>query len=112
MAELERVDQNVDLMSELGVETYREMGYLPEAMRNYLLRLGWGHGDDEVFSTEQAIEWFDLADVGKGPARFDFDKLLSFNYHYLRNAEDDRLVELVAPFLKHGLDEAQRRRLL
>ena len=60
----------------LSVTEYREMGFLPEAMRNYLLRLGWGHGDDEIISTEQAIAWFDLDGVGRSPARFDMAKLL------------------------------------
>ncbi|MEQ9641775.1 MAG: glutamate--tRNA ligase [Alphaproteobacteria bacterium] len=95
----------------LGVGEYRDMGYLPEAMRNYLLRLGWGHGDDEIISTEQAIQWFDVADVGKGAARFDFDKLLATNYEYLRHSDDDRLVELLAPFLKHTVDETGKARL-
>ncbi|PCI29983.1 glutamate--tRNA ligase, partial [Candidatus Kaiserbacteria bacterium] len=76
----------------LGVEAYRdEMGFLPEAINNYLLRLGWGHGDDEVISTEQAIEWFDITDVGKGAARFDFAKLTNLNGVYLRQADDTRL---------------------
>ena len=68
----------------LGVDAYRDMGYLPEALRNYLLRLGWGHGDDEIISTEQAIEWFDLDAVGRSPARFDFAKLENLNGHYIR----------------------------
>ena len=80
----------------LGVGAYREQGYLPEAMRNYLLRLGWSHGDDEIISTERAVEWFDLDAVGRSPARFDFDKLGSLNGHYLRQADDRRLVRLVA----------------
>ncbi len=84
----------------LGVEAYRDMGYLPEALRNYLLRLGWGHGDDEIISTEQAIEWFDLANVGKSAARFDFVKLESLNGHYMREAASDRLVAAVAPRLE------------
>ena len=84
----------------LGVDAYRDMGYLPEALRNYLLRLGWGHGDDEVISTEQAIEWFDLDAVGKSAARFDFVKLESLNGHYLREAASQRLVEEVAPRLE------------
>ena len=63
----------------LGVEAYRDMGYLPEAMRNYLARLGWSHGDDEFFTTAQAIEWFDLTHLGKAPARFDFAKLESLS---------------------------------
>ncbi len=83
----------------LSVGAYRDMGYLPEAMRNYLLRLGWAHGDEEIISTEQAIEWFDLDAVGRSPARFDFDKLASLNAHYLREAEDGRLVDLVCEAL-------------
>ncbi|MBI1206220.1 MAG: glutamate--tRNA ligase [Azospirillum sp.] len=99
----------------LGVEAYRDLGYLPEAMRNYLLRLGWGHGDDEIISTEQAIEWFSLAAIGRAPARFDFDKLNSLNGHYLRQADDARLVGLIAPRLEAAtgrpLGESQRRLL-
>jgi len=80
----------------LAVEAYREMGYLPEALCNYLLRLGWAHGDDEIIGREQAIAWFDLDGVGRAPARFDADKLTSLNAHYIREADDDRLVALVA----------------
>ena len=69
----------------LGVDAYREMGFLPEALRNYLLRLGWSHGDDEIISTEQAIAWFDLDAIGKGAARFDMAKLTNLNAHYLRD---------------------------
>ena len=74
-----------------AVHEYAEMGYLPEAMRNYLARLGWAHGDDELFGDEQAREWFDLSGVGKAPARLDFDKLAHVNAHWLRLAADDRL---------------------
>src|SRR3546814_17131705 len=73
------------------------MGYLPEAVNNYLLRLGWGHGDDEIISRAQATEWFDLAHVGRSPSRFDFKKLENLNGHYLREADDARLADLVAP---------------
>jgi glutamyl-tRNA synthetase len=91
----------------LGVDAYRdELGMLPEAVVNYLLRLGWGHGDDEIISREQAIEWFDLAHVGKSPSRFDFKKLENLNGHYIREADDARLAELVAP--KLGVSEEQR----
>ena len=83
----------------LGVDAYREQGYLPEALRNYLLRLGWSHGDDEIISTEQAIEWFNLDSIGRAPARFDFAKLANLNGHYIRQAADDELVRLVAPRL-------------
>ncbi len=83
----------------LGVETYREMGYLPEALRNYLLRLGWSHGDDEIIATDQAIRWFDLDGLGRSPARFDFAKLGNLNGHYIRDSADERLVELIVPSL-------------
>ncbi len=79
----------------LGAEAYRDMGFLPEAMRNYLLRLGWAHGDDEIISTEQAIAWFDLPAIGRSPARFDVVKLTNINAHYMREAEDNRLVDLI-----------------
>ncbi|MDO8289291.1 MAG: glutamate--tRNA ligase [Parvibaculum sp.] len=77
----------------LGVEAYRDMGYLPEAMRNYLARLGWSHGDDEIFSTEQAVQWFDLEHIGRSPSRFDFVKLENTNGHYIREADDTRLAD-------------------
>jgi len=95
----------------LGVDLYRdEMGYLPEAVDNYLLRLGWGHGDDEIISREQAIEWFDLDHVGKSPSRFDFKKLENLNGHYIREAEDGRLADLVAPRL--AIAESEKALLL
>jgi glutamyl-tRNA synthetase len=89
----------------LGVDAYRELGYLPEALRNYLLRLGWSHGDDEIISTEQAAEWFDIDAVGRAPARFDFAKLDNLTGHYIRAAEDDRLIALVAPRLEKALGQ-------
>ncbi len=100
----------------LGVDAYRDMGYLPEALRNYLLRLGWAHGDAEIIPTGQAIEWFDIDAVGRAPARFDFAKLDNLNGHYIRASADARLVELAAPRLERALgqplDEARRARLL
>jgi glutamyl-tRNA synthetase len=82
----------------LGVETYRdELGMLPEAIFNYLLRLGWGHGDDEIISRAQAIAWFDADAIGKSPSRFDLKKLENLNGHYLREADPARLATLVAP---------------
>jgi len=98
----------------LGVTEYRDAGILPEAMRNYLLRLGWGHGDDEIISTEQAIEWFELENVGKSAARFDQAKLLNLNAHYLREADNEKLLKLVFPALQERYegklaDEAQNR---
>ncbi len=80
----------------LGVEEYRKMGYLPEALRNYLLRLGWSHGDDEIISDAQAAEWFKLENLGHAPARFDFEKLNALNLYYIKQADDRRLAELVA----------------
>lgn len=92
----------------LGVDAYRdEMGYLPEAINNYLLKLGWGHGDDEIISRDQAIEWFDVADVGRAAARFDFKKLENLNGHYIREADDARLAHLS----QHRLEAALGRPL-
>jgi glutamyl-tRNA synthetase len=99
----------------VGLEAYRAMGYLPEAMRNYLLRLGWAHGDDEIIDTAQAIEWFDVDGVGRSPSRFDLAKLDNLNGHYLRSADDDRLIAAIMPrmreLLGHDADAAARDRL-
>jgi len=90
----------------LGVDAYRdELGMLPEAVSNYLLRLGWGHGDDEIISRDQAVAWFDLDHVGKSPSRFDFKKLENLNGHYLREAEDERLADMVAPRLNASAEQ-------
>ncbi len=78
-----------------GIHEFEGMGYLPEAMRNYLLRLGWSHGDDELIATSQAIQWFDLDAVQKSPARLDYKKLDFVNGHYVREADDARLADLV-----------------
>jgi glutamyl-tRNA synthetase len=95
----------------LGVDSYRdELGILPEALGNYLLRLGWGHGDDEIISREQAVEWFDIDHVGKSPSRFDLKKLENLNGHYIREADDRRLASLVAPRL--GLAKQQEELLV
>ncbi len=97
----------------LGVDAYRdELGMLPEAVSNYLLRLGWGHGDDEIISRDQAIEWFDLAHVGKSPSRFDFKKLENLNGHYIREADDERLAQLVAPRVGTALTADQHQLLV
>jgi glutamyl-tRNA synthetase len=88
----------------LGVEAYREMGYLPEAVRNYLLRLGWSHGDDEIISDTQAIEWFTLEGLVKSPARFDFDKLGHLNAHYIRAADAGRIEALSLPHVEALLE--------
>jgi glutamyl-tRNA synthetase len=101
----------------LGVDAYRdEMGLLAEAVNNYLLRLGWGHGDDEIISREQAVEWFDLSGVGRSPSRFDFKKLENLNGHYMRETDDARLADLIAAGVAAGagreFDSADRELLL
>ena len=86
----------------LGIDAYRdELGMLPEAVNNYLLRLGWGHGDNEIISRQQAIEWFELSGVGRSPARFDLKKLESLNGQYIREADDGRLADLILPSIEH-----------
>ncbi len=90
----------------LGVDTYRdEMGILPEAMFNYLLRLGWGHGDEDIIDREKAVSLFDIADVGKSPSRFDLAKLQHLNGLYLREADDARLTELAAARIAGDIDK-------
>ena len=100
----------------LGVEAYRDMGYLPEALRNYLLRLGWSHGDDEIISTQQAINWFNLESLGKSPSRFDYNKLDNVNAHYIKEADDRYLVDLIKPLIEFKynitLDQLSVNRLL
>ena len=91
-----------------SVIEYQQMGYLPEAMRNYLLRLGWSHGDAEIISDAQAIEWFGLDKVGKSPARFDFVKLNHVNKHYIKEKSEAELFDLVFPqsqFLRNNVDQ-------
>jgi glutamyl-tRNA synthetase len=85
----------------LGVDAYRAMGYLPAALRNYLVRLGWSHGDQEIFSTEEMIAAFDLPQIGRAPARFDFAKLESLNGHYIRQSDDAELLEDIDRLLPH-----------
>ena len=91
----------------LGVEAYRDLGYLPSALKNYLLRLGWAHGDDEIMSEQQAIEWFGLDGVGKSPSRFDFTKLENLNGYYIREVEpNEGLVAVCRPIVEKNLDRA------
>ena len=85
----------------LGVDAYRAMGYLPAALRNYLVRLGWSHGDQEIFSTQEMIEAFDLPQIGRSPARFDFAKLESLNGHYIRQTSDAELLAAIEALLPH-----------
>ncbi len=100
----------------LGVEAYRDMGYPAEAMRNYLARLGWSHGDDEFFTTDQAVEWFDLTHLGKAPARFDFAKLENLSGQHIRAMDDGPLLAEVEAFLasrnRPGLTERERAMML
>ena len=77
------------------------MGFLPAALRNYLLRLGWGHGDDEIISTEEMIDWFDLPEIGRSPSRFDFAKLDNLNGHYIRQSADADLLAATDQLLPH-----------
>jgi len=100
----------------LAVEAYRDMGYLPEAMRNYLLRLGWSHGNDEIIPTKQAIAWFDLSNIGRSPARFDFKKLDNINGHYMREMDNGALTKTLVSFTAHRdaprqLNDTARERL-
>ena len=85
----------------LGIDAYRAMGYLPAAMRNYLVRLGWAHGDQEIFTTEEMIAAFDLPQIGRSPARFDFTKLESLNGHYIRSSDDADLIAAMEQLLPH-----------
>ncbi|WP_297322012.1 glutamate--tRNA ligase [uncultured Bartonella sp.] len=105
----------------LGVDAYRRMGYLPVALRNYLVRLGWSHGDDEIISTEDMISWFDINDINKGAARFDFKKLEAINGQYMRMADDNELLQsalAILPEIEGGkeieqkLDEKRRAEFL
>src|SRR6201985_1879520 len=105
----------------LGVDAYRALGYLPAALRNYLVRLGWSHGDQEIFSTEEMIADFDLSGIGRSAARFDFAKLENLNGHYIRQAEDRSLVAMFedvlnyvpnGPDLKAKLNDTTRAKLL
>jgi glutamyl-tRNA synthetase len=94
-----------------AVTDFAELGYLPEAVRNYLVRLGWSHGDEEIFSDAQAVEWFDVADINKGAARLDWDKLNHVNAVYLRQADDARLAGLVSEALARNGETTDEGRL-
>ena len=95
----------------LGVEAYRDDGFLPEGLANYLIRLGWSHGDDEFIPRDKALEWFDIAGINKAPARLDFEKLNSVNAHYMKLLSDADFVAKAAPFIEAAgetLDERRR----
>lgn len=96
----------------LGAEAYRDMGMLPEALRNYLVRLGWAHGDDEIMSLNQMTEWFDFDGLGKGAARFDLAKLTALNGHYIRHGEDEELVSRMIDIMDQVDGGAQMREAL
>ena len=96
----------------LGIDAYRAMGYLPAAMRNYLVRLGWSHGDQEIFSTEEMIAAFDLPQIGRSPARFDFSRLESLNGHYMRQTPDAELLASLERMLVHLAGGAELARAL
>jgi glutamyl-tRNA synthetase len=97
-----------------SVIEYKKMGYLPEALRNYLLRLGWSHGNDEIINDENAIKYFNIENIGKSPSRFDFAKLNFLNKHYIKNYPDDKLLELVNDYLnkKISLDSKKFLKIL
>ena len=89
----------------VGVEEFRSMGILPEAMQNYLLRLGWSHGDQEIFTTSEAISLFDFANVGKSASRFEMDKLVALNGHYIRHSDNAALLDMCAPLFEEALEQ-------
>ena len=95
-----------------SAEDYRSLGYLPEAISNYLLRLGWSHGDYEIITRKQAIEWFDFDNVGKSPSRFDMAKLQNLNAHYMKERGNQSLLEYTKTFFKQKLDKVQEERIL
>lgn len=92
----------------LGVEEYKDMGYLPEALNNYLLRLGWSHGDDEIISRQQAIKWFGIEGMGKSPSRLDFDKMKHMNANYLRSIDNKILAQMVFENLGYEISDESK----
>ncbi len=96
----------------LGVQAYREFGYLPGALKNYLLRLGWSYGDEEIFSTEDAIKLFTLENLGKSPSKFDLNKLDNINAYYIANSDDNQLLELISPKLGITDNKLYKERIL
>lgn len=95
-----------------SAQDYRALGYLPEAISNYLLRLGWSHGDNEIITRQQAIEWFDFDNVGRSPSRFDMAKLQNLNAHYMKERDNQSLLDYVKPFLKFVLTDEQERHII
>ncbi len=93
----------------LGVEQYQKMGYLADALKNYLCRLGWSYGDNEIFTQQQAIDWFDLKNVGKSPSRMDFKKLENLNAHYIKHMDNQELLDIIIPMFENIDDIAIKR---
>lgn len=96
----------------LGVENYKDMGFLPDAICNYLLRLGWSHGNDEIISKEKAIEYFNIKNFGKSASRFDFAKLTNLNAHYMKNSQDEELFKNLLEFIDEDLPLKTQHRIL
>lgn len=96
----------------LGVDAYHKMGYLPETICNYLLRLGWSHGNEEIITQQQAIEWFNLESIGKSPSRLDFKKLDFLNNHYLQLADNEKLLSLMLSHMNKKLTESSKNNIL
>merc|ERR1712232_191568 len=92
-----------------GLEEFEAKGYLPEAIRNYLSRLSWSHGDDEIFSTQQAIEWFDFNGCSKGAPCFDFSKLDSLNQHYIKQACPNRLTDILLKLYPDDIPKVEKK---
>ena len=92
----------------LGVEAYKDMGFLPEAMRNYLARLGWSHGDDELFSTAELVDWFDISGIGKSPARLDMEKMHATNIHHIQQGDEDVLADIMMDKLALPLTDKEK----
>lgn len=96
----------------LGIEEYKKIGFLPEAICNCLLRLGWSHGDDEIISREQAIEWFTTDNLGKSASRLDFAKLANLNQHYMKETDNNRLLKDLLAIIEDNISEEKQKRLL
>ena len=96
----------------VSAKDYQELGYLPEAISNYLLRLGWSHGNEEIISREKAIEWFNFDSVGKSPSRFDMAKLQNLNMHYIKERDNQSLLEYLLPFFDFELTNQQKNNIL
>ena len=95
-----------------SAQDYMDLGFLPEALSNYLLRLGWSHGDSEIISRDEAVAWFDFDSVGKSPSRFDMVKLQNLNAHYIREKDNESLLDFLMPFIKEEISSEAKSRVL